>query len=86
MSFCHECGAKVAPDDPFCGNCGAAQSLASAAGATIITDGASSFAVEAVAPRLEDTESPDIESDSNGSKAIVEDYRNSGALSCNQPS
>jgi eukaryotic-like serine/threonine-protein kinase len=25
MSFCHECGAKVAPDDPFCGNCGVAQ-------------------------------------------------------------
>jgi tRNA A-37 threonylcarbamoyl transferase component Bud32 len=25
LSFCHECGAKVAPDDPFCGNCGAAQ-------------------------------------------------------------
>jgi tRNA A-37 threonylcarbamoyl transferase component Bud32 len=25
MSFCHECGAKIAPDDPFCGNCGVAQ-------------------------------------------------------------
>jgi serine/threonine-protein kinase len=25
MSFCYECGAKVAPEDPFCGNCGAAQ-------------------------------------------------------------
>jgi tRNA A-37 threonylcarbamoyl transferase component Bud32 len=25
MSFCHECGAKIAPDDPFCGNCGVSQ-------------------------------------------------------------
>ncbi|HYO91184.1 MAG TPA: protein kinase [Pyrinomonadaceae bacterium] len=25
VSFCHECGAKIAPDDPFCGNCGVAQ-------------------------------------------------------------
>src|SRR5919205_1112600 len=25
MYFCHECGAKIAPDDPFCGNCGVAQ-------------------------------------------------------------
>ncbi|HEY0323950.1 MAG TPA: protein kinase [Pyrinomonadaceae bacterium] len=25
MSFCHECGAKIAPGEPFCGNCGAAQ-------------------------------------------------------------
>ena len=29
MSFCHECGAKVAPDEPFCGNCGAPQSTES---------------------------------------------------------
>ncbi len=25
MSFCHECGAKIGPDEPFCGNCGVAQ-------------------------------------------------------------
>ncbi|HEX8174539.1 MAG TPA: protein kinase [Pyrinomonadaceae bacterium] len=31
MSFCHECGAKIAPDDPFCGNCGVAQPASSAA-------------------------------------------------------
>ncbi|HKS28904.1 MAG TPA: protein kinase [Pyrinomonadaceae bacterium] len=31
MSFCHECGAKIAPDDPFCGNCGVAQPARSAA-------------------------------------------------------
>ncbi|MBD0370999.1 MAG: protein kinase [Pyrinomonadaceae bacterium] len=31
MSFCHECGAKIAPKDPFCGNCGVAQPLRSTA-------------------------------------------------------
>lgn len=30
MSFCYECGARVAPDDPFCGNCGIAQKRISA--------------------------------------------------------
>ena len=25
MPFCYECGAPVAPEDPFCGNCGIAQ-------------------------------------------------------------
>lgn len=25
MSVCHQCGASLAPDDPFCGNCGAPQ-------------------------------------------------------------
>ena len=39
MTFCHECGAKIAPDDPFCGNCGAAQVSAPAASSTIITGG-----------------------------------------------
>lgn len=72
MSFCHECGAKIAPDDPFCGNCGAAQFNASETGAGI-GDGASSFAAEAVASQPDDTESPDRESDSNNSKAIAEE-------------
>src|SRR5215210_4380405 len=37
MSFCYECGAKVAPEDPFCGNCGSAQA-ASPAGVTTNAD------------------------------------------------
>jgi eukaryotic-like serine/threonine-protein kinase len=28
MPFCHQCGVSVAPGDPFCGNCGAAQGAA----------------------------------------------------------
>ncbi|HEV7375573.1 MAG TPA: protein kinase [Pyrinomonadaceae bacterium] len=62
MAFCHECGAKNAPDDPFCGNCGAVQLSAPASSATIIGDGvsaAASPAPEATASQLEDTESPD---------------------------
>jgi serine/threonine-protein kinase len=62
MAFCHECGAKNAPDDPFCGNCGAVQLSAPASSATIISDGGSatpSFAPEPTASQLEDTESPD---------------------------
>jgi serine/threonine-protein kinase len=30
MPFCYECGTQVAPDDPFCGNCGIAQKPISA--------------------------------------------------------
>jgi serine/threonine-protein kinase len=30
MPFCYECGVQVAPDDPFCGNCGIAQKPLSA--------------------------------------------------------
>ncbi|MBV9958257.1 MAG: protein kinase, partial [Acidobacteria bacterium] len=30
MPFCYECGVKVAPDEPFCGNCGTAQKPISA--------------------------------------------------------
>jgi tRNA A-37 threonylcarbamoyl transferase component Bud32 len=62
MTFCHECGAKIAPDDPFCGNCGAAQPSASAASSTIITVGHASAPASAPEPtsaQLEDTESPD---------------------------
>ncbi|MDT5061599.1 MAG: serine/threonine protein kinase, bacterial [Acidobacteriota bacterium] len=62
MAFCHECGAKNAPDDPFCGNCGAVQLSAPAASSTIIAGGASATAASAPEPssaQLEDTESPD---------------------------
>ena len=42
MSFCHECGAKIAPDDPFCGNCGVAQpALAAAQPGQALSDAAS---------------------------------------------
>lgn len=63
MSFCHECGAKVAPDDPFCGNCGAAQLSAPKLEARPADGGASGSASPQPAPaQLEDTESPDAES------------------------
>jgi tRNA A-37 threonylcarbamoyl transferase component Bud32 len=61
-SFCHECGAKNAPDDPFCGNCGAAQIDVPAASATIIAGGASAPApAPQPASQPEDAES-DVES------------------------
>lgn len=62
MAFCHECGAKIAPGDPFCGNCGAAQSSASIPSATIIADSsapAPAPAPESSSSQLEDTESPE---------------------------
>jgi serine/threonine-protein kinase len=65
LSFCHECGAKNAPDDPFCGNCGAVLLNAPAASAPAITDGGGG--ATANAPALEPTtagpaQSQDIES------------------------
>lgn len=57
LSFCHECGAKNAPDDPFCGNCGAVQLNAPVASATPIADGGAT-AASAPAP-----ESPDATDD-----------------------
>ncbi|HUQ33499.1 MAG TPA: protein kinase [Pyrinomonadaceae bacterium] len=51
MSFCHECGAKNAPDDPFCGNCGAVQLNVPAAGSTIISNEASAHAARAPEPQ-----------------------------------
>ena len=79
MTFCHECGAKIAPDDPFCGNCGAAQVSVSATSSTIITGGhasAPASAPEPTASQLEDTESPDREATEattdNSSTSIAE--------------
>jgi tRNA A-37 threonylcarbamoyl transferase component Bud32 len=60
-SFCHECGAKNAPDDPFCGNCGAAQPNVPAANATIVAGGAKSSAAQHVASQKEDTKPPSQE-------------------------
>jgi eukaryotic-like serine/threonine-protein kinase len=70
MSFCHECGARVAPDDPYCGNCGAALHDNSAreqeeAVAAVATDegGAALKAAQTTAPELDDTETPDAPAD-----------------------
>jgi serine/threonine-protein kinase len=52
LSFCHECGAKNAPDDPFCGNCGAVQPNAPAASDSLIAD-ADEASASAPAPALE---------------------------------
>ncbi|HEX8846103.1 MAG TPA: protein kinase [Pyrinomonadaceae bacterium] len=72
MSFCHECGAKVAPDDPFCGNCGAPQLAVPVAGATIVEGGAGAASPSPVS-HFEDAESADLEADSNISESAEED-------------
>ena len=63
VSFCHECGAKNAPDDPFCGNCGAVQLNAPATSSTIIaTEGSGpASAPMPSSMQMEDTEPPDKE-------------------------
>jgi eukaryotic-like serine/threonine-protein kinase len=63
LSFCHECGAKNAPDDPFCGNCGAAQLGAPNAGSTIIASGASA---PAPAPEPSSAQPPERDAEDEG--------------------
>ena len=66
LSFCHECGAKNPPDDPFCGNCGAVQLNAPAASDLVIADGgdASSPTPELIPPaQSQEMESIDKEDD-----------------------
>jgi serine/threonine-protein kinase len=62
MSFCHQCGANVTPDDPYCGNCGAVQRPVPAGGnATVNVSAAAGSGVNPTpsAAQLEDTETPD---------------------------
>jgi serine/threonine protein kinase len=65
MSFCHECGAKIAPDEPFCGNCGVAQPASGSEDASSTADGTSAVAAatppvpSSSSPELDDTRSPD---------------------------
>src|SRR5947199_3521902 len=76
MSFCHECGAKVAPDDPFCGNCGAVQLTAPAPqSAALANSGMSASAAMAQpsASQMEDTESPDLRDASETTTPAVEE-------------
>jgi serine/threonine-protein kinase len=65
MSFCYECGAKVAPEDPFCGNCGAAQTSSPAGVTTNASEESDAEAVsELSSPDLADldiTKSPEAE-------------------------
>jgi serine/threonine-protein kinase len=73
MAFCHECGAKNAPDDPFCGNCGAVQLSAPSSSSTLVAGGASAPAPapkeEQPSAQLEDnTESQDKTA---GSESLV---------------
>ncbi len=66
LSFCHECGAKNAPDDPFCGNCGAVQPNAPAASDLIIADGGDASAPTpemSPAAQSQEMQSPDKEGD-----------------------
>ncbi len=86
LSFCHECGAKVAPDDPFCGNCGVPQLGPPAVqGSTLVAvegAGAAAAAVSEPAPdaqmaetanaRLDDTEAPDKEEEEQQQTAAPE--------------
>ena len=63
MSFCHQCGAMVAPDDPYCGNCGAAQQrgAASVDAAPSASDGGDAASQPApFAAELDDTYAPDF--------------------------
>jgi eukaryotic-like serine/threonine-protein kinase len=67
MTFCYECSAKIAPEDPFCGNCGAAQT-ASPAGVTTNaseeTDAAAAAtaaAADSSSSDLDITRSPDLD-------------------------
>src|SRR5436309_11913856 len=76
MSFCHECGAKVAPDDPFCGNCGAVQlTVPAPQSAALANSGMSASAAMAQpsASQIEDTESPDLRDTSETATPAVEE-------------
>jgi tRNA A-37 threonylcarbamoyl transferase component Bud32 len=74
MSFCHECGAKVAPDDPFCGNCGAVQLSAPANGATLVNSSVGvSAAAQPSASQPEDIQDPGLENASETATPIVEE-------------
>jgi serine/threonine-protein kinase len=76
MSFCHECGAKIAPDDPFCGNCGAVQLTVPAPQSAALANGgvsASAAMAQPSASQIEDTESPDVETPSEIATPIVEE-------------
>lgn len=65
MAFCHECGAKNAPDDPFCGNCGAVQLSAPASGATLVGGASAGLsAPESVAMQFENVEASDGDDES----------------------
>jgi eukaryotic-like serine/threonine-protein kinase len=74
MSFCHECGAKVAPDDPFCGNCGAVQLPASPApSAPIPASMSAAAAAQPFASQMDDTESPDVKKASESAPPDAEE-------------
>jgi tRNA A-37 threonylcarbamoyl transferase component Bud32 len=78
-SFCHECGAKNAPDDPFCGNCGAVQLNAPATGSTVIAAEASAAAAPAPVQQAspsEDDENLDREAIEENPQAPVESASN----------
>jgi serine/threonine-protein kinase len=66
MAFCHECGVNVAPDNPYCGNCGAALQDGAVRGpvvAAVAPDEGGAAAAPAhpapTAAQMEDTETPD---------------------------
>jgi serine/threonine-protein kinase len=72
LSFCHECGAKNAPDDPFCGNCGAVQLNAPDTSAPVISDGeddSDPTPLQVAAAQSQDMESTDQEKSAETLKA-----------------
>ncbi|MBD0326187.1 MAG: zinc ribbon domain-containing protein, partial [Pyrinomonadaceae bacterium] len=80
MSFCHECGAKVAPDDPYCGNCGTAlhesepHSLAMAvAGEGERGGDAAAQPQPSASSELDDTETPDAPAEDKAAENADED-------------
>jgi serine/threonine-protein kinase len=89
MSFCHECGAKVAPDDPFCGNCGVAQpALSASQTGEALRETAAAESVEAGDPDAQSnslqpsaletdvTESPDGKDSAAAATASASSYGN----------
>jgi tRNA A-37 threonylcarbamoyl transferase component Bud32 len=67
MSVCHSCGAKVAPEDPYCGNCGTAQHRVNAG-----PDASASSASAAVMAESEATASEPLTSVPFESKPVVD--------------
>jgi Serine/threonine protein kinase len=75
MPFCYECGAPVAPEDPFCGNCGIAQKPIAAVPPLI--SGGLSETVTAPPPAPTQTELPPLTE--NASQPLEEEATEASA-------
>lgn len=88
MAFCHECGAKNAPDDPFCGNCGAAQLDVPVRSAPLVEDdtgeqptpGASLSQEKPEQPSLKATDMPPAPESSAAATVVAAESGNRSAV------